>query len=136
MMLVTCVTVKVTDSQVARVIQRHSALTVNNTNDAPVIEVDPNNNYIAYDVDEELWELQLGVSDVDQDDSHKYSFEILSFEIRGPGLEVDLEYPDGPIGQDIYNKYYSPPNPPPDIYTLDAETGIFWHSREQGSGDL
>ena len=129
------VTVKVRDSAGATD-QKTFTLAVLNTNDVPVIEIDPNNNYIAYDADEgQRWELQLGVSDVDQDDSHKYSFEILSFEIRGPGLEVDLEYPDGPIGQDIYDSYYAPPNPPPDIYTLDAETGIFSgtaESREAG----
>ena len=45
-------------------------------------------------------------------------------------MKFYLEYPDGPIGQDIYNKYYSPPNPPPDIFTLDAETGIFYGTAE------
>ena len=67
------VTVLVRDSAGATDTQTFN-LTVDNVNDAPQILIDPSNNYMGnYDADEgQLWELQLGVSDVDQDDSHKY----------------------------------------------------------------
>ncbi|MDA7776524.1 putative Ig domain-containing protein, partial [Alphaproteobacteria bacterium] len=66
------VTVKVTDS--AGVSDKKTfTLTVNNTNDAPVIDVDDTDGALTDALDGSSFSHQLGVADVDVGDAHTYS---------------------------------------------------------------
>ena len=63
------VTVKVTDSAGVSD-EKTFTLTVNNTNDAPIIEVSDSDGALADAIDESAFSHQLGVTDVDVGDSH------------------------------------------------------------------
>ena len=96
------VTVQVRDSAGATD-QKTFNLTVNNTNDPPVLTLDPNNEhdgnwYVAREG--EQYSLQLGVEDVDLGDTHKFGYEILSFDPFGGGYG-NFTDPASPLWFDI-----------------------------------
>ncbi|MDC0564604.1 putative Ig domain-containing protein, partial [Alphaproteobacteria bacterium] len=80
------ITVKVTDSTGA-IDEKTFSLIINNTNDAPVIKLssedDANDWYVA--AEDAAYVHQLSVSDVDADDSHTFTYEIVSFDPHGGG---------------------------------------------------
>ena len=63
------ITVKVSDS-VGLSDEKTFTLTVNNVNDAPIIEVSDSDGALADAIDESAFSHQLGVTDVDVGDSH------------------------------------------------------------------
>ncbi|MDA9022977.1 putative Ig domain-containing protein, partial [Alphaproteobacteria bacterium] len=66
------VSVRVTD-QYGASSEKNFTLTVNNTNDAPTINVGDANGALADGIDGSAFSHQLGVSDVDEGDTHSYS---------------------------------------------------------------